>query len=162
MTESFDDFARKHASDKDDRTRLRSETKAEWEILKGLVSQFAIDGKGIGNRQFTWQTSITGRPMLVLENVAALFLDDGERAGVPQNTRVRLTRRPAGHGQVYIDDPPLEDITWGMEPGIKNGEFIWFVPEKTRHYSATEIAEEIAKELAQYHIAYENAFGREL
>ena len=43
MTQGFDDFARRHASDQEDRARLTKETKAEWEITKGLVSQFDLD-----------------------------------------------------------------------------------------------------------------------
>lgn len=158
MTQSFDDFAQQRANKKDDRARLVMEMKAEWEILKGLVSQFAIDGKRLGNQNFKSERSMSGREMLVLANVAAIFLDDGDMAGVPQNTRIRFTRRPAGSGQAYIDDCPLADTTWTLQPVILGDEFVWTVIERAEPYTAAEIAEEIAKELGQYHIDYENAF----
>ena len=161
VTEGFDDFARKHASDKENRVRLAKETKAEWEILKGLVSQFALDGKGIGSRNFEWVKTLSGRPMLVLGNVAAVLTDDGDKGGVPQNIQVRFTRKPAGSGQVYIDNSPLDEKAWDLEPEVVKDEFVWFVLARAGRYSAAALAEEIAKKLAQYHIEYEKAFGRE-
>ncbi len=162
MAQSFDDFAQKHAADKDDRARLTAETKAEYEILKGFISQFAVDGKGLGNQNFNWRNTLTGRPMLVLGNVAAVLLTDGERGGIPQNIRVRFTRKPAGSMQAYADDSsPLADATWSLEPEIFKGNFVWFVFERAGRYTAANLAEEIAKKLAQYHVEYEHAYGRE-
>jgi hypothetical protein len=162
VPQDFDDFAREHASDKENRTRLTKETKAEWEILKGLVSQFALDAKGIGNRRFEWVKTLTGRPMLVLSNVAAVLMDDGDEGGAPQKTRVRFSRKPAGSGQAYVDDSPVGEKTWDLEPEIVKDEFVWFVFERAPgRYTAVTLAEEIAKKLAQYHIEYEKAFGRE-
>lgn len=161
MSQSFDDFARKHEADKGDRARLTKETPAEYEILKGFISQFAVDGKGFGSRTFHWTNTPTGRPMLVLGNVAAVLTGASNKGGVPQNAGVRFTRKPAGSGQVYIDDQPMEEKVWDLEPEIVEGEFVWFVFERAKRFSTADLAEEIAKRLAQCHIEYEKAFGRE-
>ena len=120
-----------------------------------------LDGKGIGNRRFEWVNTITGRPMLALGNVAAILIEGGDRGGVPQNIQVRFTRKPAGSLQVYIDDSPLDETVWELEPQIVEGDFVWSVSGSARHHSAAALAEEIAKKLAQCHIEYERAFGRE-
>ena len=46
-----------------------------------------------------------------------------------------------------------------MASGRTDDEFVWFVFEKGRRMSAAELANEIAKELARYHIEYEKAYG---
>jgi hypothetical protein len=98
----------------------------------------------------------------VLGNVAAVLLTDRERGGVPQKIRVRFTRKPVASMQAYADDSsPLADRTWSLEPEIFKGDFVWFVFERAGRYSAANLAEEIAKKLAQYHIEYEQAYGRE-
>jgi hypothetical protein len=160
MEQSFDDFARRHASDQENRARLTKDTRAEWEIAKGLVSQFALDGKGIGTRHFEW-VALGEHPMLVLGNVAAVLLDGGDSGGVPQKIHVRFARKPANYYQVYADDSPLNETVWELEPQIIEGDFVWFVSDRAGHYSSAVLAEEVAKELAQYHIEYEKAFGRE-
>jgi hypothetical protein len=159
MAQGFDDFARKHEDEKANSGRLKNETKAEWAIVQGMASQFAIDGKGIGNRQFEWKQTLTGRPMLVLGDVAAVFEDDGDAFRAPGKTRVRFTRKPVGSGQARVDDSPLDEETWDLEPLIRRGEFVW--QEMEAVYSAAQLADEIAKKLAQYHIDYKKAYDRE-
>ena len=106
MADSFDDFARKHQQEQVNRKRLESETKPEWEIMKGFVSQFAADNKGIGGHRFEWELSLTGRHMLRLNNVSALLINDANYGGSERTYGVRFSRRPTGSREVFIDDPP--------------------------------------------------------
>jgi hypothetical protein len=167
MEQSFDDFARKHVSDGHGRTRLTQETAAEWEVLKGLVSQFSLDKRVFGNQIFEWSNTLVGQSMLSLGNVAAVLKDDGLIGGVPKNTRVEFTRRPiraldsALESYAVDDDSPVEDINWGMELEIDNGELVWRSTALSEPCSASDFAERIATMLAQYHVAYERAYGRE-
>ncbi len=122
--EDFDAFARKRDQELRNREKLVKETKPEWEVLKGLVSQFSLDGKGIDGYRFEWVPDLSGRPLLVLKNVCAILFDAGESGGVPQNCRVRFTRRPAGSGRAYPDESPLAQETWSLEADILDDEFI--------------------------------------
>ena len=160
MADSFDDFARKHQQEQENRKRLESETKPEWEIMKGFVSQFAADNKGIGGHRFEWELSLTGRHMLRLNNVSALLINDANYGGSERTYGVRFSRRPTGSREVFIDDPPLPAKTWAIEPRILDGDFVWLVDELAREFSSAALADEIAKVLAAYDIEYEAAYGR--
>jgi hypothetical protein len=161
MTESFDDFAQKRDEELQNRKRLAEETKPEWEILKSETAKFAQDGKGIDGHKFGWEPNPTARgTLLVLSDVSANLFDRGERDGVPQDCGVFFSRKPAGPGRMYFDDSPVATKTWSLEPKILAGRFVWFVSERKCHLSTAELADEIAKELAQYHIEYEKAYGR--
>ena len=159
MVDDFDAFSRKRDEERRNQERLAKETKPEWEVLKGLVYQFALDGKGIDGRKFEWVPDLSGRGLLALSFVSAVLFDGGERNGVPQDCRVRFSRKPAGSGEDYVDDSPLAPRTWSLEPDILDDEFVWFV-ERGRRLSSAELAEEIAKELARFHIEYEKSYGR--
>jgi len=77
MAESFDSFASKHANDARNRERIRTEAKAEWDILKGFLSQFALDKRDFKGSPFQSALTLLGEEMLVLGSVAAIFEGDG-------------------------------------------------------------------------------------
>ena len=158
MSDNFDEFARKREQTGRDSEQLRREAKPEWERLKSLMSELASDGKGIDGYRFEWTTDLTGNPMLVLNNVSATLSVAREQGKVPQG-QVRFTRRPAGVGEGYPDESRVPARTWSLEPMVENGAFLWFVFERAWKISPAELKEEIAKELARYHIEYEKACG---
>jgi hypothetical protein len=135
MAEDFDQFAQRHAQEQENRERLAKETKPEWEVLKGLTSQFALDSKGLGNYRFAWVPDPSSRcALLVLNDVAVTFLDHGERDGVPQKCRVRFGRRPPGQGRTWSDEEsPVAAKTWALEPMIKTT--IFFGSSLSERYS---------------------------
>jgi hypothetical protein len=166
MPENFDDFAQQQsvseANERRDRARLAQETKPEWAVLKGLVSRFALDGKEFGGHKFEWAPYPASRPeFLRLKDVAVTFLDQGERNGVPQNCRVRFTRRPLKPLEMWVDDefspPPLD---WSLNPVIQGESIGWLVPEVGAGFSSADLAEKIAIELSRYHSKYEDAYSR--
>lgn len=162
MPESFDDFARRHRQKKSDRERLANETKAEWQRLKDLTERMATEGKSLGPHTFAWERNLAGREMLSLTNVAATFLDNSERLGVPQEPCIRFSKRPPGSGQVSIGNSPLSTITWSLEPEIHDDKFVWCVVEQSQPYTPEALAEAIAVQLGKYLIDYEAAFGRQV
>jgi hypothetical protein len=160
---SFDGFVRNHATGKENQARLMAEIKTEYERLKSSVSQFAADKKGLPNGpMFEWGQTNSGRPMLTLGNVAAVFEAPVIFNSVSQDNhiRIRFTRK-FGSEQENDGNSPLEEVFWNLKPLIPNDAFAWTVPDKnTEEYSTEALADEIAKRLAQYHVAYERAFGR--
>jgi hypothetical protein len=162
MPESFDDLARRHEENRANSVRLITESKVEWQLLKSFAAQMAADGKRLGAYPFKSERTISGSEILVLGNVAAIFEDNGETIRMPQDLCIRFTRRPPGSLQVVIGDSRLDDITWSLEPEIRNAEFVWCVVEGSKRYKAGELAEAVAAQLGQYLIEYERAFGREV
>ncbi|MGC2694948.1 MAG: toll/interleukin-1 receptor domain-containing protein, partial [Candidatus Angelobacter sp.] len=158
----FDDFAQKHVNELENKKRVAKETESEWDFLKNLLSRFALDGRGIDSYKFEWVPDLSGYPSLVLNNVSAILFDRGGLDGVAQSYRVRFSRKPAGPGRAYVDgESRVPEKSWSIEPDISNGKFVWFVYERGRRWASAEVAQEIATELAQYHIRFEKAYGRE-
>jgi hypothetical protein len=155
---AFDDFARRRNEEQRKRERLANEIGSEWEILKGFVSQFALDRRSIEGYTFAWVPDLSGRPLLVLNFVSAMLFG-GERVGVPSDFRIVFSRKPAGSSEAYPDDSPVPPKTWQLTADIVNDNFVWRVNNDGGR-SSTEIADAIAEELARYHIAYEQAYGR--
>ena len=158
----FDDFARKQEQEKLDKDQLVREAMSEWEVaLKGFVSEFALNGKGIGPDKFQWQNDPSQRSSsLILNNVAATLYDSGERNGIPQRCGVLIGRKPPGPNQVWADpNNPIEPKRWSLEPTVENGEFVWLVKQLNRRISSAQLADTIAKELGECHIAYQKAYA---
>lgn len=161
MTEDFDQFAQQHSRSKEieqqNRERLAQETKSEWAVLQGLVSRFGLDDKEFGGNKFKWAAYSASRAeFLRLKDVAVTLLDQGERNGVPQNCRVRFTRRPLEPGHVWAESKePLEPLEWSLEPVIKGERLAWSVLELRETLSSGDLAEKIAIQLSKYHVAYE-------
>lgn len=155
---AFDDFARRRDEERQKRGRLESEIRSEWEILKGFVSQFALDGRTIEGHTFAWVSDLSGRPLLVLNFVSAM-LCGGERVGTPTDHQIMFSRKPAGSGEAYPDDSPVPPNTWQLTADIVNDNFVWCI-NKDGGRSSAELADAIAERLAQYHIEYEEAYGR--
>lgn len=159
MVENFDDFARRQEIQQQNHERLAKETKPEWSVLKGLVSRFALDGKEFSGYKFEW-TPYSAPEFLGLGNVAAMFLDQGERNGVPQRCRVRFARRPLEPGRQWVNETPVEPLEWSLEPVIEGESLAWSIPRLKLTLSSADLAEKIAIELSKYHTAYEESWGR--
>jgi hypothetical protein len=154
--ETFDDFSRRHDDEQESRDRLIRDTKAEWEILKGLISRFAIDGQGFGGYKFETAEE-SGRRVLHLSSVAATLYDRSETNELPRHCTVVFCRRWRSVNSVFPHPSPLDDKVWSLEPELLYGEFVWFVPELKLRFSCGQLAEEVAKALAEYHLEYEKA-----
>ncbi len=160
MTENFDQFVQNEKLKKQKSERLAKETKHEWSALKESVSRFASEGKEFDGHKFEWATSPTSRQFLRLNNVAAMFLDQGERNGVPQNCKVRFTRKPPGPREAYEGESPLQPLDWSLEPEFPDKNFVWRVAKLGETLSSAALVQKIAIELSKYHAAYEKAYGR--
>jgi hypothetical protein len=163
MSEGFDDFARKQEQEKQDKEQLARDAMSEWEIvLKGFVSQFAADVKGIGADRFQWEPYPSQRSAsLVLGNMAATLYDSGERNGMPLRCHVLFDRRPLGPNKVWADpESPIAPKIWSLEPTVENGEFLWLVKERNLKVSSAKLADEIARELGERHIALQKAYEK--
>lgn len=99
--------------------------------------------------------------MLWLGSVAAVFKDDGIRDGVLRDPRVEFGQRPLRDGvceDYYPDDHfPINHIAWHLAQQFIGGAFVWLSPARTEPCSAADLADEIAKRLAEYHIEYKRA-----
>jgi hypothetical protein len=156
--ESFDDFAKARDQRQSDAENLAKSTAAEWVILKGFVSQFALDGKDIDGHKFQWFPEPNAE-RLVLNYSSAMLLTSGWSIGVPHNFRVRVDRRPPGPGQVYVlDEPPVPPKTWSLEPKVERGEFFWVVPEQGWKKSSAALASEIAKAVVEHYDEYKRKY----
>jgi hypothetical protein len=155
---AFDDFARRRDEERQRRERLANEIRSEWEILKGFVSQFALDRRSIEGHTFAWVPDLSGRPLLVLNFVSAM-LCGGEREGAQPDYQIIFSRKPAGSGEAYPDDSPVPPNTWQLTADIVNDGFVWCV-NKDGGRSSAELADAIAERLARYHVEYEEAYGR--
>ena len=155
---AFDDFSRRRDEERQKRERIAKEIKSEWEILKGFVSQFALDEKSLDDHKFAWVADLSGRPLLVLNSVSAM-LCGGERLGVPPDYSIIFSRKPAGSGEVYVDDSPVSPNTWELKADIVNDNFVWCI-NNDRGSTTAALADAIAERLARYHIEYEQAYGR--
>jgi hypothetical protein len=158
----FDDLERKQKQEQLDKEQLARETMTEWEVaLKGFVSEFALNGKGIGSDKFQWQNNPSQRSAsLILNNVAATLYDSGEQNGIPQRCGVLIGRKPLGPNQVWADDKsPIEPRKWSLEPTVENGEFLWLVEKLNRKFSSAQLADTIAKQVGECHVAYQKAYA---
>jgi hypothetical protein len=160
MPESFDDFSRKHDEDKSDKERLAKAAKAQWELLKGLVKKFGGDGRSFDGHHFSFINEPLG-PLLVLNNVSAALIDKSTPDKPVTGYQVVFSRKPAGPFQAYAEDESrLSERTWTLELGLLRDEFTWTVDE-TQFYPPSA-RDEIAKELARYHLEYEQAVKKSL
>jgi hypothetical protein len=156
MFEGFDEFAEQNSQRLRDRNVIERETKPEWEMLKGLTESLALDGKGIEPHIFEWASD--GAPRLILAHVAASFLYR-EGSGVPQDYRVRFDRRPAGPGKVYLEEEsPLTPVVWSLKPVAVGEHVSWSIAELGDPLSSSELADQIAVQLAKFHLAYKTHY----
>jgi hypothetical protein len=161
MSENFDDFAEGRNKRARDEAMLARETMPEWTVLKGLVSQFALDGKEFGGHRFEWAPYSARYPdFLRLDQVAATFLDRGTKNGMPQDCQIHIARRQLKSGEVWISgDSPLEPIDWSLAPEMRDDTVLWrIIPELEKMFSSAELAEKIAIELSKYQEAYAEAY----
>lgn len=161
MPDNFDDFAQRHSEEQQKLARLANETKPEWAVLKGLTSRFALDSKEFEGHRFEWATHSPASPdCLILNYVAAIFLDRGEKNGAPQSCRVLFTRKPLASNEVWAEDKSrVAPNTWSLDPTIEGDSLIWTVRELGGKVSSADLAEKIAIKLAEYHKTYKAAYN---
>jgi hypothetical protein len=152
----FDDFKNARDQKKQDDEMLSKGTEAEWVILKGFASQFALDGENIDGHNFQWLPEPHAE-MLILNHSSATFASSGWSIGVMQNLRIIIGRRPPGVNQVYVSDA-LPSTTWSLEPKVEKGNFSWIVRETNWKGSSSALAAEVAKAVVQYHDEYKKKY----
>jgi len=162
MAQDFDDFAQKHSDLERARNRIPQEARAEWSVLKGLAQRFALDKQDFNGNTFEWVLFHGAPPeFLRLKDVAAGFFHYGELNGVPQDCRIRFSRRPLGPNEIWSDEySPLDPVEWTLETTIAAGEFVWLIPQLGEALSSADLAEKVAIELSKYHLLYERHYGR--
>jgi len=157
VVENFDDFAARESREQESNRQIEQNANAEWSILKTLVSRFALDGGRSDKYPFEW--SHTSKPeFLRLNAVAASFSDDGLKNAIPQNCKVRFSRRPLGSDEQWVDDCPVDPVDWSLQPTAQGKNLGWAVKELDQVLSSADLAEEIAKKLAKYYQEYEAAY----
>jgi hypothetical protein len=157
MFEGFDEFAEQNSQRLKDREVIERETKPEWAMLKGLTESLALDGNGIEPHKFEWASD--DAPRLILDNVAAFFLQH-EKNGIPQDCRIRFDRRPAGPGKLWHDEKsPLTPVVWSLKP-VAVGEHVFgsIAELGATPLSSSELADQIALQLAKFHLAYKTHY----
>jgi hypothetical protein len=161
MAENFDDFAEERNNRARDEAMLASAAMPEWGVLKGLVSQFALDGKGFGGHRFEWAPY---PEFLRLDQVAATFSHHGARNGVPQDCQVHIARRQLNSGEIWVSgDSPLDPIEWSLVPEMRDEIVLWRIPELGgKTFTSAQLAEKIAIEFSKYQEAYAEAYRRPL
>src|SRR5579863_5557712 len=112
MSSSFDEFAEGYSRSQENRARLITDATSEWVVLKGFVSQFALDGREFSGRKFEWFPE-PHSAFLALNHVAVVLSDRNVGTGAPPVFRVRFDRRPLGPGRLWADErSPLDAFQW--------------------------------------------------
>jgi hypothetical protein len=136
---------------------LMESGKVEWKRLQEDV-ETATEGKKVEDKPFQWQP-ISGSPSLLLGNVAAIFMCDGEFNGIMHGCHIRFTRR--GSNFEHDGASPIDPIVWQLTFATDGVKIFWTVNGNSRTpWPSKELAIEIAKKLVEYHDEYEAAHGR--
>jgi hypothetical protein len=93
--------------------------------------------------------------------VAAIFLDQGTRNGIPQTCRIRFDRNASSLQGIFLEDKsPVPSEVWSLKPREDGKKIVWWVSELGRQITSTELASQVAIQLVKHYEAYEQAFGR--
>jgi hypothetical protein len=140
---------------------LAQETKAEWQRLKDATRSVTA-GKNLDGNPFEWSPyHAYYTDFLRLKDVAASFLDRGERNGIPQGCSIRFDRRSPASNQVFLDEKsPIPGEVWPLEPRAEGDEVVWWVKELGNTFTSAELASKVAIRLIKQYEAYEHAYGR--
>jgi Fic family protein len=140
---------------------LAQETKAEWQRLKDATRSVTV-GKNLDGNPFEWSPyHAYYTDFLRLKDVAASFLDRGERNGIPQGCSIRFDRRSPASNQVFLDEKsPIPGEVWSLEPRAEGDEVVWWVKELGNTFTSAELASKVAIRLIKQYEAYEHAYGR--
>jgi hypothetical protein len=151
--------------------RIKDDQATEWQRVRDAVAAFARNGEQFDHSHFI-STNYGGEPALALEDVCAVLSRPraNVRVVLPSVYTIRFTRRPAGPGDFYNnDDPaPIGNEEWSATPAIEQNEFRWDLRKGDEEedddeerelviLSAADLADEIAKGLAEYYLRYEAA-----
>jgi hypothetical protein len=161
MADDYEDFINKRNQGRSDEEILANDVWAEWGILMGFVSQFAIDHREVDGHPYEWSPEPRGGLLVLGYASALLSRPNPNPVIVPKSVlfTVYINRRPAGPGKVYAEDePPIPRETWTLEPSVKRGEFLWEVHETGWKGSTKALADEIAKAVVNYYDAYKKKF----
>jgi hypothetical protein len=132
----------------------------EWRRLKDITRSMTAWKKVDGN-PFEWEPYGVHDPdFLQLKGVAASFFDRGSQNGVPQGCSIRFDRRAAATGTTFIDDSPIDQEIWSLDPKVVNGKIVWSVKELTKTFTSAELASQVAIRLVKQYEMYESAYGR--
>jgi hypothetical protein len=118
-------------------------------------------GKQVDGNSFEWAPYDAHYPdFLQLKDVAASFFDRGSRSGILQGCSIRFDRRAAASGTAFIDDSPIKQETWSLDPKVVDGQIVWSVKELAKTFTSVELASQVAIRLVKQYEQYERAYGR--
>lgn len=124
-----------------------------WEELKAATNATATRVGGVDGTPFEWNPF----PFLKLEHVAATFAPGILVGGGLQGCRVVFGRIPTA---IYVDDNPLAPRVWDLVLSVNGNELDWDVNcDEIIGASSVELAEQIVKQLIEYHDEYQTAFS---
>ena len=134
---------------------------AEWKRVKDAAKDLTV-GKAVDGNPFQWAPYSAPYPdFLQLKDVAAIFIDNGIRNGVPQACSIRFDRNASGPQGVFLEDKsPVAAEVWSLEPKAEGQNVVWHVKESGKNLTSSELASQVAIRLVKQFEAYEAAFGR--
>jgi len=134
---------------------------AEWKHLKEETKALTA-GKTVDGNPFQWAPYSASYPdFLQLKDVAAIFIDNGIRNGVPQACSIRLDRNASGPQGVFLEDKsPVVAEVWSLEPKAEGQNVAWHVKELGKNLTLAELPSQVAIRLVKQFETYEAAFGR--
>jgi hypothetical protein len=96
-----------------------------------------------------------------LKDVAAIFIDKGERNGIHQACSIRFDRHPSSADGIFLEEgSPIPHEVWTLEPKAEGKNVIWRLRELDKIFTTSELASQIAIRLIRHYESYEHAFGR--
>jgi len=161
MRETFAEFRARHTVGRKNAEKIRTDSAREWERVRGSIEALA-GVEAVDGHAFQW---VNGLSFLALQDVCAGISDARPFTGTAQRYTVRFNRRPSGPGEMFGDDSPIGPEDWFVGAVIENGQFLWNIETPSGYrvglnLSADEVADEVAKGLAEYFLKYEAAYGR--
>jgi hypothetical protein len=156
MSESFDDFSKQYEGEDGqlDNSKLIAQAPALWKLLKEQVSK--LDGKPFKGHSLVW---LPNGSMLMLEEVVAAFEEHSDHNSLLHHYRVVFSRRPLGPAEFQLDELPIGQLIWDLEPKFQGGELLWHVDDLGKTLTAPDLSNEIAIQLAKYYLEYQEALG---
>ncbi|MGC2656438.1 MAG: hypothetical protein WA324_00565 [Bryobacteraceae bacterium] len=143
--------------------RIANDSAAEWQKARNAVMSFGDQKTFDGHRFYVLHQGGDPRfPALALEDVCLVMAKAGRAAiGVVPEFAVLFARRPPGPGDVFPDDPPIGREQWSATPAIDDGNFLWDLRRPGQaellRLNGDELADEVAKGLADYYLRYQAA-----
>lgn len=153
--------------------RIVNDQATEWQAVCNAVAAFDQNQEQFDRTRFRIINARGAGTALTLDDVCAVLsrTRPTPRMGPLFAYTIRFARRPATPGDFFDDSTPapIENEEWSATPAVEQNEFRWVLrkgngeggEEDGEHepmvLSAADLADEIAKGLAEYYLKYEAA-----